>query len=143
MRAAFLTMTVTGILLGALGASASARAGSLALSALEARDTRPAIDTAWRLKVEAARQRYEAFAARAESGLRVERPTHMGAPTSLEPLMAVLDDPTLRYNDLIVTRGGVFVFRGAEGLRHSATDFERLPDARVRALSLRTFDKTD
>ena len=77
------------------------------------------------------------------SELRVGRPTRIGAPTSLEPLLAVLDDPTLRYNDLIVTRGGVFVFRGAEGRRHSAIDFERLPDARVRALSLRTFDKTD
>jgi hypothetical protein len=142
MRPAFLTMTVIGILLGAVGAGASARAGSLAVSALEARDA-PATDTAWRLKVEAARQRYEAFAARAESELRVERPTQIGAPTSLEPLMAVLDDPTLRYNDLIVTRGGVFVFRGAEGRRHNATDFERLPDARVRALSLRTFEEAD
>ncbi|TXT42293.1 MAG: hypothetical protein FD139_3745 [Methylocystaceae bacterium] len=71
------------------------------------------------------------------------RPTRTGAPTSLEPLLAALDDPTLRYNDLIVTRGGVFVFRGVEGQRHSPTDFERLPDARVRALSLKTFDKTD
>lgn len=142
MRAAFRMMTIIGILLGAVGASASARSGSLALSALEAGDA-PSTHAAWRLKVEAARQRYEAFAARAESELRVERPTYVGVQTSLEPLLAVLDDPTLRYNDLIVTRGGVFVFRGAEGRRHSATDFERLPEARVRALSLRTFDKTD
>ncbi len=142
MRAAFLTMTFIGILLGAVGASASARSGSPSLSALEARDA-PAAHLAWRLKVEAARTRYEAFAARAESELRLGRPTRISAPASLEPLLAVLDDPTLRYNDLIVTQGGIFVFHGAEGRRHSATDFERLPDARIRALSLRTFDKTD
>jgi hypothetical protein len=136
-------MTVIGVLLGAVGASASARSASPSLSALEARDAPAAAYTSWRLRVEAARQRYEAFAARAESELRVGRPTRAGAPTSLEPLLAALDDPTLRYNDLIVTRGGVFVFRGAEGQRHSPTDFERLPDARVRALSLRTFDETD
>ncbi|KAF0120771.1 MAG: hypothetical protein FD148_3420 [Methylocystaceae bacterium] len=142
MRAAFLTMTVIGVLLGAVGASASARSASTSLPAIEARDA-PAAYTSWRLKVEAARQRYEAFAARAESEQRMGRPTRTGAPTSLEPLLAALDDPTLRYNDLIVTRGGVFVFRGVEGQRHSPTDFERLPDARVRALSLKTFDKTD
>ncbi|ULO22854.1 hypothetical protein [Methylocystis sp. SB2] len=142
MRAAFLTMTVIGVLLGAVGASASARSASPSLSALEARDA-PAAYTSWRLKVEAARQRYEAFAARAESELRVRRSTRAGAPTSLDPLLAALDDPTLRYNDLIVTRGGIFVFHGAEGQRHSPPDFERLPDARVRALSLRTLDETD
>ncbi|MGB5085790.1 MAG: hypothetical protein WBO09_14575 [Methylocystis silviterrae] len=142
MRAAFLTTTVIGILLGAVGASASARSGAPSLAALEERDA-SAARSAWRLKVEAARQRYEAFAARAESELSVGRPTRIGATTSLEPLSAVLDDPTLRYNDLIVAQGGVFVFHGAEGRRHSAIDFERLPDARVRALSLRTFDRID
>ena len=54
-----------------------------------------------------------------------------------EPLTAALDDPTLRYNDMIVAADGVLVFRGPEGARHSAADFERLPDARVRALSVR------
>jgi hypothetical protein len=142
MRAAFLTNTVIGILLGAVGASAGAGSGSPSLSVLEASDA-PAALSAWRLKVEAARQRYEAFAARAESELRAGRPTHDGAPTSLEPFSAVLNDPTLRYSDLVVTPEGVFVFHGAEGRPHRATDFERLPDARVRALSLRTFDKTN
>jgi|GEM_PF-6431922 len=142
MRAAFVTMTVIGVLLGAVGATASARSASPSPSALEARDT-PATYSSWRLRVEAARQRYEAFAARAESELRVGRPARAGAPTSLDPLLAALEDPTLRYNDLIVTRGGIFVFHGAEGQRHSPIDFERLPDARVRALSLRTSDETD
>jgi hypothetical protein len=142
MRAAFLTTTVIGILLGAAGASASARSGAPSLSALEERDAFAA-RSAWRVKVEAARQRYEAFAARAESQLSGGRPTRIGATIPLEPLSTVLDDATLRYNDLVVTSDGIFVFHGAEGWRHSATDFERLPEARIRALSLRTFDKTD
>jgi CO/xanthine dehydrogenase Mo-binding subunit len=143
MRAAFLTTTVIGFFLGAVGSSASARSGSSTFSPIEASDAEAAARSAWRLKVEAAKQRYEAFAARAESEFRARRPTPLADPAGLEPFSAVLDDPTLRYNDLIVTADGVFIFRGAEGPRHGAADFERLPDSRVRALSLRTFDKTN
>ena len=143
MRAPFPTTTVIAILLGAVGASASARSGTSSVPTTEARDAAAASRSAWRLKVEAARRRYEVFAARAESELRMRRPTEVGAPSALEPFSAVLDDPTLRYNDLVVTRDGVFMFRGVEGSRHSAAEFERLPDSRVRALSLRTFDKTN
>ncbi|MGD9544182.1 MAG: hypothetical protein AB7F41_07335 [Methylocystis sp.] len=142
MRAAFLT-TVIAILLGAFGASAAARSGAASSPSSEARDALAAAQSAWRQKVEGAKQRYEAFAARAGSELRMRRSTELGAPSSLEPFSAVLDDPTLRYNDLVVTHDGVFMFRGVEGSRHSAAEFERLPDARVRALSLRLFDETN
>jgi len=104
---------------------------------------KPDARRAWRLRVEAARQRYEAFAARVESEVHGRRPQLVRGQASLEPLPDVLDDPTLRYNDLVVTRDGVLVFRGSAGVQHSAADFERLPDARVRALSLRTIDQSD
>ncbi|MBM3563950.1 MAG: hypothetical protein FJX48_12595 [Alphaproteobacteria bacterium] len=120
---------------GAVGASA----GSSAFSGSEASVAESDARSAWALRVEAARQRYDAFAARAQSEFRTRRPAAIGASDSLAPFSFVLDDPTLRYNDLVVTRDGVFAFRGAEAVRHSEADFERLPEARVRALSLRTF----
>lgn len=141
MRAA-VTIALIGILFGAGGASDSARAGSSAFSG-ETSSAEADARSAWALRVEAARQRYEAFAARSESEFRARQPARLGAAASLEPFSAVLDDPTLRYNDLVVTADGVFAFRGAEALRHSETDFERLPDARIRALSLRTYGETN
>ncbi len=142
MRAA-VTTAVIGILLGAVGASAGARAGSSVFSRNEASAAESDARSAWALRVEAAKQRYEAFAARAESQLRAGRPARGDATASMEPFSPVLDDPTLRYNDLIVTADGVFAFRGSEALRHSAADFQRLPDARVRALSLRTVSENN
>jgi hypothetical protein len=141
MRAAA-TIALVGILLGAGGAGDSARAGSSAFSS-ETSAAEADARSAWALRVEAARQRYEAFAARAESEFRARRPARIDAAASVEPFSAVLNDPTLRYNDLVVTSDGVFAFRGAEALRHSEADFERLPNARVRALSLRTFGETN
>lgn len=104
---------------------------------------RPDAQLAWRLRVEAAKRRYQAFAARAESKISGRAPQLAPSRASFEPLPDVLDDPTLRYNDMVVTRDGVLVFRGSAGVRHSTADFQRLPDARVRALSLRTFGKND
>jgi hypothetical protein len=143
MRAALLSTAVIGFLLGAFAASASARSDSPSIAPVEAKDASEAARSAWRARVEAARARYEAFAARAETAFRDRQPARLRDPIDSEPLSAALDDPTLRYNDLIVAPDGVFVFRGAEGARHSPDDFERLPEARVRALSLRTFDKTN
>lgn len=143
MRAALLPTAVIGFLLGAFAASASARSDSPSIAPVEAKDSSEAARSAWRARVEAARARYEAFATRAETAFRDRQPARLRDAIDSEPLSAALDDPTLRYNDLIVAPDGVFVFRGAEGARHSADDFERLPEARVRALSLRTFDKTN
>lgn len=141
MRAA-VTTALVGMLLEAAGVGV-ARAESAAFSRSEASAAESVARAAWALRVEAAKQRYEAFAARAESEFRARRPAIVGASASVTPFSAVLDDPTLRYNDLVVTRDGVFAFRGAESLRHSEADFERLPEAQVRALSLRTFDETN
>jgi hypothetical protein len=141
MRAT-VTTALIGILLGAVGASDGARAGASAFSG-ETNAAEAEARSVWARRVEAARQSYEAFAARAESEFRARRPARIGDAASLEPFSAVLDDPTLRYNDLVVTADGVFAFRGAEAVRHSEADFERLPDARIRALSLRTYGETN
>lgn len=143
MRAALFSTAIVGVLLGAVAANANARSGAPPIAPSDARDAVDAARSAWRARVEAARERYEAFAARAETAFRARQPALLRDHLESEPLAAALDDPTLRYNDLIVTPDGVFVFRGAEGARHRAEDFERLPEARVRALSLRTFDKTN
>lgn len=137
------TVAIIGILLGAGGARDAAHAGSTAVSGGEASAAETDARADWVVRIEAARQRYAAFVARAESEFRARRPARIAAAVSLEPLAAVLDDPTLRYNDLVVTADGVFAFRGVEAFRHSETDFERLPDARIRALSLRTYGETN
>ncbi|MGD9656159.1 MAG: hypothetical protein AB7U61_00730 [Methylocystis sp.] len=138
-----MTIALVAMLLGAGGANDSARAGSSAFSGGEASADEAEARSAWAVRVEAAKQRYEAFAARAEAEFRARRPARIDAAISAEPFSAVLNDPTLRYNDLVVTSDGVFAFRGSESLRHREADFERLPQARIRALSLRTYDQTD
>lgn len=130
--------------MAATPAGAGASQNFLSLSYGEVKDARQAPGGAWRMKVEAARARYEEFAARAEATFRAQQLTRVPrAPATLmsgapEALAAALDDPTLRYNDMIVADDGVLIFRGAAGARRSAADFERLSDARMRALSLRT-----
>lgn len=108
----------------------------------EARNMREAEErAAWRLRVEAARQRYETFAAQAESTYRAQRGSQFASTSSsgaAGPLAAALADPTLRYNDMVVAADHVLIFRGAEGERHSPADFERLSETNMRALSLRT-----
>jgi hypothetical protein len=142
MRAA-VTIALVGVLLGARAASDSARGGACAFSGGEASAAEAEARSAWALRVEAARQRHEAFATRAEAEFRARQPARFDAAVSAEPFSAVLNDPTLRYNDLVVTSDGVFAFRGSEALRHSEADFERLPEARIRALSLRTYDQSN
>ncbi len=146
MRATLVRTLVLCLALAVAPAAASARSGSNAgpfsILSGETKQAQEDPRLAWRMRVEAARQRYEAFAARAEEMYRAQRLTRLPRASSApfdapEPLTAALDDPTLRYNDMIVAADGVLVFRGPEGARHSAADFERLPDARVRALSVR------
>ncbi|MFO1104125.1 MAG: hypothetical protein U1E20_14620 [Methylocystis sp.] len=137
------TTALIGILLGAGGAGDSARAGSLAISGADASAAESDARSAWALRVEAARQRYQTFAARAASEFRARQPARIDAALPVARFAGALDDPTLRYNDLVVTADGVFAFRGSEAVRHSEADFERLPEARVRALSLRIYGQTN
>jgi hypothetical protein len=82
----------------------------------------PAGRMAWLERVEQARARYEAFAAQARLSIH---------PKVIEPGVAppprasgILEDPTLRRGDVVVTSDGLMVFRGGRGLPHSARDFD-------------------
>lgn len=95
---------------------------------------------AWRVRVDEARRRYEAYAARAYeryllfSGAKARRAADVSAGES--GFAAVLNDPTLRPNDIYVSDRGVLVFRGGSGPPYAAADFTPMPQERVRALSL-------
>jgi len=96
---------------------------------------------AWRMRVERARMRYEAYAARAyedflnRSGALARRGSlKPGAERALEP---ILRDPTLRKDDLYVAEDGVMVFHGRVGALHEAADFSKIPPERAEALSLK------
>ena len=93
----------------------------------------PASRVAWLERVERAKTRYQAFAARArlalhppviEPGVAPARPA--GAATGL------FDDPTLRPGDVVVTSEGLMVFRGASRLPHARGDFEPIATAKTR-----------
>ena len=86
------------------------------------REGRSSLDprTAWLERVELARSRYEAFATRARLALH---------PTVKEPGVAptrtsILDDPTLRRGDVVVTSEGLLVFRGARRFPYTPADFD-------------------
>lgn len=44
-------------------------------------------------------------------------------PVKQFPVASVLDDPTLRPGDMVVTERGIVVFKGKRGSRHDADDF--------------------
>jgi hypothetical protein len=82
----------------------------------------PANRTAWLERVEQARARYDTFAAQARLSIH---------PKVIEPGVAppprvtgILDDPTLRRGDVVVTLEGLMVFRGGRGLPHTSRDFD-------------------
>lgn len=80
----------------------------------------PANRAAWLERVEQARSRYEAFAARARVAVH---------PNVIEPGVAptrtgILDDPTLRRGDVIVTSEGLMIFRGARRFPYTPGDFD-------------------
>lgn len=57
---------------------------------------------------------------------RVElRPVEVKEPQSEKqyPVASVMDDPTLRPGDMVVTERGIVVFTGRRGDRHDASDF--------------------
>jgi hypothetical protein len=80
----------------------------------------PANRAAWLDRVEQARSRYEAFATRARLAIH---------PKVIEPGVAptrtgILDDPTLRRGDVIVTSEGLMIFRGARRFPYTPGDFD-------------------
>lgn len=94
----------------------------------------------WRGRVERARRRYEAYAARAYrnylifSGAPLRDATAARMDSTLAP---ILNDPTLRRDDIYVAEDGFLVFRGASGPPYLPDDFRRMPEARAGALSLK------
>jgi hypothetical protein len=80
----------------------------------------PAGRTAWLERVEAARARYEAFAAQARLALHPK----IAEPGAAPGRTNILDDPTLRRGDVVVTSDGLMVFRGARRLPYSSADFD-------------------
>ena len=85
----------------------------------------PANRAAWLERVEQARARYEAFAAQARLAIH---------PKVIEPGLppppratGILDDPTLRRGDVVVTSDGLMVYRGSRRFPHSFSDFDPVP----------------
>jgi hypothetical protein len=78
---------------------------------------------AWLEKVERSRHDYEAFAERAREASGLFKPSArvMGAAT-----IGYLHDPTLRRNDIIVTRDGFLIFKGVAETPHNDADFARI-----------------
>jgi hypothetical protein len=97
----------------------------------------------WRARVEQARRRYEAYAARAYeryllfSGAASRRAMSSPLAGGERGFAAVLKDPTLRPNDIYVSERGFLVFRGGTEPPYAAADFQPMPLERVRALSLK------
>jgi hypothetical protein len=79
--------------------------------------------SAWRTRVERARQDYEAFAAEARS--RVTKPRKSALETSAHA-RDYMSDETLRSGDVVVTDAGLMVFTGEPRLDHDAKDFKKL-----------------
>jgi hypothetical protein len=80
----------------------------------------PASRAAWLQRVEQARTRYEAFVAQARLSIH---------PRVREPGIApgrtyILDDPTLRRGDVVVTSDGLMVFRGSRRFPYTSDDFD-------------------
>jgi hypothetical protein len=84
----------------------------------------------WLARVEEARERYEAFAARVTGAL--ER------PSGAEPDDVYLDDDTLRAGDIVVTTAGLLLFKGSPRLPYARRDFEPLCETRARSLPHRS-----
>jgi hypothetical protein len=75
---------------------------------------------AWLQRVDLARTRYEAFAAQARLSIH---------PKVIEPGIAprrtgLLNDPTLRRGDVVVTSDGLMVFRGSRRFPYTYGDFD-------------------
>jgi hypothetical protein len=82
----------------------------------------PANRTAWLERVEQARAHYETFAAQARLSMRrrVIEPGVAPPPRAT----GILDDPTLRRGDVVVTSDGLMVFRGSRRFPYTHRDFD-------------------
>lgn len=56
---------------------------------------------------------------------------------------SVMDDPTLRPGDMVVTDEGVKVYRGAKGTKRRPSDFQRAAATRLSASERRTVEAID
>lgn len=76
---------------------------------------------AWLARVEAAKARYEAFAAQARRSIN-PRAIEPG-PTAARPA-SFFEDTTLRRGDVVVTPDGLMVFRGSKRFPYASGDFD-------------------
>ena len=99
---------------------------------------KPAPRQAWIERVERARQTYERFAARATESFALLRRVRLDDGPALRKLefetrIGSFDDPTLRYGDVVVTDGGLFLYRG-DGDGHAPLDFAKIVEGRSRSV---------
>jgi len=80
---------------------------------------------AWLERIEQARARYEAFAARGRARL-ARSETGIETGLSVAPPPSHLEDSTLARGDVIVTRDGLLIFNGAGRFPYAPSDFRRL-----------------
>jgi hypothetical protein len=76
---------------------------------------------AWLVRVEEAKARYEAFAARARLSVH---PQVLEAEIAPARPASFLEDTTLRRGDVVVTPEGLMVFRGSKGFPYASSDFD-------------------
>lgn len=89
----------------------------------------------WLERIDEARERYDAFAARVTASLERAIAVRAYAPLSED---AYLDDATLRAGDIVVTSQGLLMFKGSPRLPYDSRDFERIGEGRARSLPHRS-----
>ena len=97
---------------------------------LRLQEGRSAIRNDWADRVERARQDSARYVGAAVDAFRLHgtpRVERSPAPASLP--LAYLDDPTLRYGDVVAVEGRLIVFRGAGLPPHCASDFREIDQA--------------
>lgn len=80
----------------------------------------------WLLRIDEARERYDAFAT------RVVADRERAVETRDARQDARLDDPTLRKGDIIVTQTGLLMFEGSDKIAPDISDFAPIGEARAR-----------
>lgn len=85
----------------------------------------------WTQRIDAAREHYDEFAARAIASFR-----DAAAARSHEQPRAPfrLDDPTLRPGDIVVTPNSLLLFKGSPSCAFDEAAFERVDEHRARRL---------
>ena len=92
------------------------------------REGRSAVRSDWRDHVEQSRQSSAAFVGAAVDAFRLRQPSRKLAVqpiASAKPVpVSYLDDPTLRYGDVVAIEGRLVVFRGTSTAPHRSGDFQ-------------------